>query len=64
VNQLNAFDQGYAVGVRNGYVEAQVRVHKYMDGIPAADPRYAVLADLSSFLKEQQEWAIEACTAT
>jgi hypothetical protein len=64
VDQLRAFDQGYAVGVRNGYTEAQVRVSKYMKDIPASDPRYAVLADLSHFLKEEQERAVEACIAT
>lgn len=63
VDQLNAFDQGYAVGVRNGYLEAQVQVWDYIKDIPASDPRYTVLADLSHFLKEQQERAIEACIA-
>lgn len=64
MDQLKAFDQGYAAGVRSGYIEAQVRVWNYLRDIPATDPRYAVLADLSHFLKEQQNQAIEACLAT
>jgi hypothetical protein len=64
MDQLKAFEQGYAVGVRNGYIEAQVRVMSYMKDIPATDPRYPVLADLSHFLKEQQDRAIETCVAT
>lgn len=64
MDQLRVFDQAYAVGVRNGYIQAQVEVWDYMKDIPASDPRYAVIADLSHFLKERQDRAIEACTAT
>lgn len=54
-----AFDRGYGQGHRCGYEDAAGELWEFMKDIPYEDPRYAVLVDLSRFLRERRDRALE-----